>query len=110
MLSDSVTYADFWTRYFYRIEDSEQRLLETYSIYYQRHLLQKTRAAKEAAESESQRGALAGGAPRAASAMGLGLTSFLGGVVRTIQTTPMPILVPVLILVPTTTSTLTPAG
>ena len=81
MLSDSVTYADFWTRYFYRIEDSEQRLLETYSIYYQRHLLQKTRAAKEAAESESQRGALAGGAPRAASAMGLGLTSFLGGVV-----------------------------
>eukprot|EP00531_Pseudo-nitzschia_arenysensis_P006019 CAMPEP_0116147746 /NCGR_PEP_ID=MMETSP0329-20121206/17935_1 /TAXON_ID=697910 /ORGANISM="Pseudo-nitzschia arenysensis, Strain B593" /LENGTH=863 /DNA_ID=CAMNT_0003643727 /DNA_START=141 /DNA_END=2732 /DNA_ORIENTATION=+ len=63
MLSDSVSYADFWTRYFYRI-DNPERLPETYSYYYQKHL--------EAVPPTPEQPARA--------TMG-GLTSFLGGVV-----------------------------
>mmetsp|Transcript_18777 Transcript_18777/g.46617 ORF Transcript_18777/g.46617 Transcript_18777/m.46617 type:complete len:717 (+) Transcript_18777:316-2466(+) len=65
MLTDSVTYADFWTRYFYRI-DNPERLPETYSFYYQKYLQEE----QEEEDSEP--------APRAT--MG-GFTSFLGGVV-----------------------------
>jgi len=66
ILSDSVTYKDFWTRYYYRIAD-EDRLPETYSFYYRRH----------AEELEAAEAADAGETPR----MG-GLSSFFGGVVN----------------------------
>ena len=64
MLSDSVSYADFWTRYFYRLDD-EERLVNTYNIYYQKHLEELERAEEEAKKS---------------STMGR-MTNFLGGVV-----------------------------
>jgi len=69
LLSDSVTYADFWTRYFYRIEDLD-RLPRTYSVYYQNHLVERE-AAEAAAEAEAA-------IPSAAME---GLSSFFGGVV-----------------------------
>ena len=43
MLSDTVTYNDFWKRYFYFINDEEQ-LPNTYSIYYQKYLQQRADA------------------------------------------------------------------
>jgi len=67
MLSDAVSYKDFWTRYFYRIGEKE-RLPETYSVYYSKHL-----EAQAAAEAEAATAAQA-------TTMG-GLTSFFGGVV-----------------------------
>jgi hypothetical protein len=62
-----VTYADFWSRYFYRIAD-DTRLVETYRIYFEQNLVEKQQQRLEASSRP-------GG-------MGLsGMTSFLGGVV-----------------------------
>ena len=78
MLSDSVAYKDFWTRYYFRIDTDEKQLLKTYSHYYQNHL---EAIEKERAEQEQEKAA-----PRASKTMGMGLTSFLGGVVSKLTT------------------------
>ena len=74
ILSDSVTYADFWTRYFYRIDDETNNLLNTYAVYYQKHLeeLELEREAATEAERASKASANSGAAR---------LSSFFGGVV-----------------------------
>jgi len=74
MLSDSVTYADFWTRYFYRFgdEDETNNLLHTYVVYYQKHLEELEAAAAAEAERASKAAANSGAAR---------LSSFFGGVV-----------------------------
>ena len=75
MLSDSVTYADFWTRYFYRIGDDDEtnNLLHTYYVvYYQKHLEELEAAAAAEAERASKAAASSGAAR---------LSSFFGGVV-----------------------------
>lgn len=71
ILSDSVTYKDFWTRYFYRIDD-EERLAKSYSFYYQKNLEEVERELQAAAAEKAQAQNSAG--------MG-GISSFFGGVV-----------------------------
>lgn len=69
-----ISYRDFWMAYFYRIADDD-RLVETYQIYYEKHLVkkQKIEATAEARNSYP---------------VGLrsGVTSFLGGVVDRLTT------------------------
>jgi len=78
ILSDSVTYADFWTRYFYRIDDEQQNLVATYSFYYQNHLQNLQLERERELEAETANAAEAANVSRAT--MG-GLSSFFGGVV-----------------------------
>jgi len=77
-LADRVSYSDFWTRYFYRIDDP-LRLAETYSSYYEKHLAETREAEERRSRSErEQQGAMGGGIQ--------GLSSFLGGVVTRLTT------------------------
>eukprot|EP00537_Pseudo-nitzschia_pungens_P013565 CAMPEP_0172395072 /NCGR_PEP_ID=MMETSP1061-20121228/17939_1 /TAXON_ID=37318 /ORGANISM="Pseudo-nitzschia pungens, Strain cf. pungens" /LENGTH=847 /DNA_ID=CAMNT_0013126553 /DNA_START=235 /DNA_END=2778 /DNA_ORIENTATION=- len=69
-----VTYADFWTRYFYRIaSEDENRLKETYASYYEKHL---------AAFQQRKEAERAAAAAAASNNLGSGFSSFFGGVVN----------------------------
>ena len=84
-----VTYTDFWTRYFYRIGGAgninDQRLMGTYRIYYDQHLLEKKQRRYEQQQAAATSAAAA---KKRGTAMGLasGVTSFLGGVVDRLTT------------------------
>jgi len=79
-----VTYAEFWTRYFYRIGGDETRLVETYRIYFNKnYVMQLQRQQQQLQQQQQQQQATLS---TNMSGLSAGVSSFFGGVVDRLTT------------------------
>jgi len=81
-----VTYAEFWTRYFYRIGGDETRLVETYRIYFNKNYVLQLQQQQQQQLQQQQQQQQQATLSTNMSGLSAGVSSFFGGVVDRLTT------------------------